>query len=166
MRPMSTTTDSDLMEKIVSLSKRRGFIFQSSEIYGGLANSWDYGPLGVELKNNIRQAWWNFFVKFRGDVVGIDGSIITHPKVWGASGHVESFEDIMLICSKCKEKIRADHFIQEKLKINVEGQSVEKINSIIKKNKLNYTIGTRFYHLMSSLDKGKAVKILTNIFKL
>jgi len=89
------------------------------------------------LKNNIKAEWWNYHVKQRDDVVGIDGSIITHPKVWEASGHVESFEDVMLTCSKCKERIRADNFIEEKLKVNVEGLDSEKIGKIINKNKLN-----------------------------
>jgi len=123
------------IEGMATFCKKKGFVYQSSEIYGGMAGFWDFGHLGVELKNNIKNEWWNYHVKQREDIVGIDGSIITHPKVWQASGHVENFEDIMLICAKCKEKIRADHFIEEKLKINVEGYSVDEINKIIKKNK-------------------------------
>jgi glycyl-tRNA synthetase len=83
----------DLMDKIVSLCKRRGFVFPSSEIYGGLANSYEYGPTGVELKKNIADAWWQFFVRSRPDMVGLDSSIILHPKVWEASGHVAGFAD-------------------------------------------------------------------------
>ncbi len=86
----------DLMEKIVSLCKRRGFIFPSSEIYGGLANTWDYGPFGVELKNNVKQAWWKANVYARDDVYGMDAAILMHPKVWEASGHVKSFANLML----------------------------------------------------------------------
>ncbi len=97
-----------LMEKIVSLCKRRGFIFQSSEIYGGINGFWDYGPAGAELKRNIKDAWWNDVVRSRTDVVGIDGTIITHPRVWEASGHVESFTDPMVDCKKCKGRWRAD----------------------------------------------------------
>lgn len=83
----------NLMEKIVSLCKRRGFIFQGSEIYGGMANSWDYGPYGAELKKNIADRWWKTFVQEREDIVGIDSAIITNPKVWEASGHVANFND-------------------------------------------------------------------------
>ncbi len=97
----------DLMDKIVSLSKRRGFVFQSSEIYGGLNGCWDYGPLGVELLNNIKQAWWRAMT-FRDDVEGIDASILMHPKVWEASGHVENFTDPMVDCKECKARFRAD----------------------------------------------------------
>jgi glycyl-tRNA synthetase len=116
--------------------KTKGFVYPSSEIYGGFSGFWDFGHLGVELKNNIKNEWWKFHVQNREDVAGIDGSIITHPAVWKASGHIDSFEDIVLTCSKCGEKVRADHFIQEKLKINAEGYSSEKINALIKKNKL------------------------------
>ncbi len=98
----------DLMEKIVSLCKRRGFIFPGSEIYGGLANSWDYGPLGVELKNNIKHAWWNRFVHRRDDMVGLDAALIMNPKVWEASGHLKEFSDPLVECKKCHERFRAD----------------------------------------------------------
>ena len=99
---------SDRMEKIVSLCKRRGFIFQSSEIYGGLNGVWDYGPLGVELKNNLKQYWWRVMVRERDDVVGIDGSILTHPAVLKASGHEDTFNDPMSTCRYCKRLLRAD----------------------------------------------------------
>ncbi len=95
------------MEKIVSLCKRRGFIFPGSEIYGGLANSWDYGPLGVELKNNIKQLWWKKFVHERDDVVGLDAALIMNPKVWEASGHLKEFSDPLVECKKCHERYRA-----------------------------------------------------------
>lgn len=96
------------MEKIVSLCKRRGFIYPGSEIYGGLANSWDYGPLGVELKNNIKQLWWKRFVQNRGDIAGIDAALIMNPKVWEASGHVATFSDPLVECKKCHERFRKD----------------------------------------------------------
>jgi len=96
------------MEKIVALCKRRGFIFQSSEIYGGINGFWDYGPAGAELKRNIKDAWWNDVVRSRTDVVGIDGTIITHPRVWEASGHTTAFTDPMVDCKKCKGRWRAD----------------------------------------------------------
>ncbi|MCR4306196.1 MAG: glycine--tRNA ligase, partial [Candidatus Daviesbacteria bacterium] len=101
--------DNNLMDKIVSLCKRRGFIFPGSEIYGGMANSWDYGPLGVELKNNIKQAWWKRFVHLREDIVGIDAALIMNPKVWEASGHVANFQDPLVECKKCHGRFRADH---------------------------------------------------------
>ncbi len=101
--------DKNLMDKIVALCKRRGFIFPGSEIYGGLANSWDYGPLGVELKNNIKQAWWKRFVHLRDDIVGIDASLIMNPKVWEASGHIANFQDPLVECKKCHSRFRADH---------------------------------------------------------
>ena len=96
------------MEEIVALAKRRGFIFQSSEIYGGLNGTWDYGPLGVELKRNIREAWWRDMVTLRDDVVGIETSILMHPDVWKASGHVANFTDLMVDCKTCKKRWRAD----------------------------------------------------------
>lgn len=106
-------TNNDLMEKIVSLCKRRGFVFPGSEIYGGLANSWDYGPLGVELKNNIKQLWWKRFVQSRNDIVGIDAALIMNPKVWQASGHVATFNDPMIECKKCHSRYRADQGVEK-----------------------------------------------------
>ena len=102
-------TENNLMDKIVSLAKRRGFVFPGSAIYGGLANSWDYGPLGTELKNNIRDWWWKRFVQQRGDMVGLDAAIIMNPEAWKASGHVEGFQDPLVECVKCKRRFRADH---------------------------------------------------------
>jgi glycyl-tRNA synthetase len=99
----------DLMSTIVSLAKRRGFIFQSSEIYGGLTSCWDYGPLGVELKRNVKEAWWKSMVTNRRDIVGLDASILMHPKVWEASGHLAGFTDPLVDCKSCKERFRADH---------------------------------------------------------
>ncbi len=104
----------DLMDKIVALCKRRGFVFPGSEIYGGLANSWDFGPVGVELKNNIKQAWWKKFVHQREDIVGIDASLIMNPKVWEASGHIANFSDPLVECKICHERFRADHESQIK----------------------------------------------------
>ncbi len=97
------------MEKLVSLAKRRGFVFQSSEIYGGINGFWDYGPVGVELRNNIKNFWWKRMVRLRDDVVGVDTSIICHPKTWEASGHVSCFSDPMVDCKVCKGRFRADH---------------------------------------------------------
>jgi glycyl-tRNA synthetase len=100
---------SDLMSTIVSLSKRRGFIFQSSEVYGGLNSCWDYGPLGVELKRNVKDAWWRSMVTNRRNIVGLDAAILMHPKVWEASGHLAGFTDPLVDCKSCKERFRADH---------------------------------------------------------
>ncbi|MBM3462371.1 MAG: glycine--tRNA ligase [Armatimonadetes bacterium] len=96
------------METIVSLCKRRGFIFPSSEIYGGIGSTWDYGPLGVLLKNNVKQAWWRSVVQMRDDMVGLDAAILMHPTVWRASGHVENFTDPLVDCKKCKQRFRLD----------------------------------------------------------
>jgi len=109
------------MDKIVSLCKRRGFIFPGSEIYGGMANSWDYGPLGVELKNNIKQAWWKRFVQERGDMVGLDAALVMNPKVWEASGHLKNFTDPLVECKKCHNRFRADH-IEGKTCPDCEGE--------------------------------------------
>jgi glycyl-tRNA synthetase len=98
----------DLMDKLVSLCKRRGFIFQSSEIYGGITSCWDYGPLGVEMKRNIKDSWWKSMTQYRDDIEGVDAAILMHPKVWETSGHVESFTDPMVDCKKCKQRFRAD----------------------------------------------------------
>ncbi len=97
------------MEKIISLAKRKGFVYQGSEIYGGLAGTWDYGPLGIELKNNIKQLWWRMFVQGRDDMFGVDAAILMNPEVWKASGHVDGFSDPLVECSKCKKRFRADH---------------------------------------------------------
>ncbi len=101
------------MEKIVALAKNRGFIFPGSEIYGGLANSWDYGPLGVELKNNVKQAWWKKFIKESSLNVGVDCAILMNPQVWVASGHVGGFSDPLMDCKDCKERFRADKLIED-----------------------------------------------------
>src|ERR1700675_8636 len=98
----------DVMEKLVSLAKRRGFIFQSSEIYGGTGSVWDYGPLGVELKRNLKDRWWNAMVRSRNDIEGIDAAILMHPRVWEASGHVAGFVDPLVDSKKCKTRFRAD----------------------------------------------------------
>ena len=98
----------NVMEKLVSLAKRRGFVFQSSEIYGGLGSVWDYGPLGVELKKNIKERWWRSMVQEREDIEGLDAAILMHPKVWEASGHVAGFTDPLVDCKQCKNRFRAD----------------------------------------------------------
>src|SRR3954468_3958468 len=99
----------DRMDTIVSLAKRRGLVFPSSEIYGGLRASWDYGPLGVELKNNVKRQWWKYMVQGRDDVVGLDSCVILAREVWQASGHVETFSDPLTECQSCHKRFRADH---------------------------------------------------------
>ena len=106
--PKEDLKNNGLMEKIVSLAKRRGFVFPGSEIYGGLASTYDYGPLGVELKNNIKREWWNYFIHQRDDMVGLDGGILLSPKVWEASGHVKNFKDPLVECKKCHHRFRPD----------------------------------------------------------
>jgi glycyl-tRNA synthetase len=110
---MTDKHDAQRMEKIVSLCKRRGFVFQSSEIYGGLNGAWDYGPLGVELKRNLKNYWWHVTVHERDDVVGMDGAILTHPEVLKASGHVAGFSDPMIDCRTCKAHLRFDQLIEK-----------------------------------------------------
>ena len=102
------------MDKIVSLCRRRGFVFQSSEIYGGLASCWDFGPLGVELKRNIKDAWWKDMVQSRDDMVGIETSILMHPQVWVASGHIKNFHDPLVECKACQKRWRADELTEQK----------------------------------------------------
>jgi glycyl-tRNA synthetase len=97
-----------LFDKVTSLAKRRGFVFPSSEIYGGAGSTWDFGPLGVELKNNVKRAWWRAMVQLRDDVVGLDAAILMHPRVWEASGHVENFIDPLVDCRNCKHRFRVD----------------------------------------------------------
>ncbi len=118
-----STPSQQLLEKIVSLAKRRGFIFQSSEIYGGLNGCWDYGPLGVEMLRNLKDAWWRAMTQ-RGDIEGLDASILMHPKVWEASGHVQNFSDPMVDCRECKSRYRVDHLFAE--------MSEKKLKSITK----------------------------------
>lgn len=128
--------EKDLTEKIVSLAKRRGFIFPGSEIYGGLANSWDYGPLGVELKNNIKNLWWDTFVHRRDDMVGIDAALIMNPKVWEASGHVQNFNDPLIECKKCHARYREDDLREGKC-LNCGGKeftNTKQFNTMFKTN--------------------------------
>src|SRR5476651_324084 len=111
------------MENIVALAKRRGFIFQSSEIYGGFNGFFDYGPLGAELKKNIRDCWWNDLVRRRDDVVGLESSIIMHPKVWEASGHVAGFTDPLVDCKVSKQRYRADQLFFARVDVDPTGQN-------------------------------------------
>ena len=129
---MSEVKTAGKMEKLVSLCKRRGFIFQSSEIYGGLNGFWDYGPLGVELKRNVKDAWWHDVVQAPRtgidgnllEIVGLDSSIIMNPKVWVASGHVGGFSDPMVDCKETKHRYRADHLLCGEITAMQKGQEL------------------------------------------
>jgi glycyl-tRNA synthetase len=120
-----------VMENIVSLAKRRGFVYPGSELYGGLANTYDYGPVGTELLRNIRNLWWKRFVQDREDVVGIDASLISHHKIWEASGHTANFADALLDCKKCKSRFRVDHLIEDWLEKHAEKVGTPHLKSIM-----------------------------------
>jgi glycyl-tRNA synthetase len=122
------------MDKIVAFCKRRGFVYQSSEIYGGLRSSYDYGPLGVEMKRNIKEEWWRHMVHMREDVVGLDSAIIMHPKVWEASGHTLTFNDMLVESRTSKRRYRADHLIEDATGIDAEGLSPEQLTKIIQED--------------------------------
>jgi glycyl-tRNA synthetase len=122
------------MDKIVAFCKRRGFVYQSSEIYGGLRSSYDYGPLGVEMKRNIKEEWWRRMVHMREDMVGLDSAIIMHPKVWEASGHTATFNDMLVESRTSKRRYRADHLIENATGIDAEGMSPEELTRIIEED--------------------------------
>jgi len=130
--------DKDLLEKVVALCKRRGFIFPGSEIYGGLANTYDFGPLGAEFKRNLTNYWWQNFVSRRDDMLGLDSSILMSPKVWEASGHTASFTNVLIDCTTCKLRTRADHLIEDALPDlkDVEGLPLLELDKIIEDNKI------------------------------
>lgn len=121
---------------IMSYCKRRGLVFPSSEIYGGLAGFYDYGPVGVEIVNNIKNEWWKSIVRDNENVVGISGTIIGNPKIWEASGHVSNFVDFLVECKKCRQKFRADHLIEDVLGIPTEGMKPKELNDIIRQNSI------------------------------
>ena len=124
------------MEKIVALCKGRGFIYPGSEIYGGLANTWDYGPLGVELKNNVKKAWWKKFIQESKYNVGLDSALLMNPQVWVASGHVGGFSDPLMDCRSCKTRHRADHLIEDQTSVNPSGWSNEDMLNFIKEKNI------------------------------
>lgn len=152
----------DQLKPIVSLCKRRGFIYPGSEIYGGFANTYSYGPYGAELKKNIKDLWWKFFVQSRPDMVGIDGPILLHPLAWQASGHVEGFNDALVDCKDCKGRFRVDKLIEEQTKLDVEGLPLEKLNLFLKEHKIvcpnckksNFT-EVRHFNLMFKTEMSK-----------
>jgi len=145
------------IDEMAVFCKRKGFVYPSAEIYGGLSGFFDFGSIGAELKNNIKNELWKF--TRRDDIIGLDGSVITHDNVWKASGHVESFEDFILECKKCRNKVRADLFIEDTLKINIQGMKKEEINNLIKKNNIKCKCSGDFseakpFNLMFSTEIG------------
>ena len=151
----------DLMDRIVSLAKRRGFIWQGSEVYGGMRGTWDYGPLGLALKRKIMNEWWNFFVENREDMFGIDAAIIMNPKVWKASGHAATFADPLVEDLKTGERYRADHLLKD-AGIEAEGLSNEKITEIIRERGLKSPKGNdlsdvRSFNMMFQTNVGAVV---------
>ena len=120
------------LDQVVNLCKRRGFVFPGSEIYGGLANTWDYGPYGVELKNNLKQFWWKYWVTKRSDIVGLDSAILMNPKVWEASGHIGNFTDPLVDCKACKKRFRGDKLLEDSGITGVEGISLQQITAKLK----------------------------------
>ncbi len=149
-----------LFDDVVIFCKRKGIIFPTAEIYGGLQGFYDYGPLGVELKNNLKNLLWNDFVRSKEFIVGMDGSIITNPKVWEASEHVDKFVDLLSKCDKCKNSVRIDTLIQEKLGIDVEGLPVDKVKKLLTENEIKCPFcGSRLvdvqeFHLMFETNIG------------
>lgn len=127
------------IEEIATFCKRKSLVYPSSEIYGGIGGFFDYGPAGVELFTNIKQSFWNYFVHRQDNMVGIEATIISHPKTWVASGHVTSFGDLVLSCTKCGTNYRADHFIEDNLKINADGLKAPAINELVKEHNLKCT---------------------------
>ena len=126
----------DSLKPIVALCKRRGFIYPGSEIYGGFANTYSFGPYGVELKKNIKDLWWKTFVHGRRDMVGLDGPILLHPKTWAASGHVEGFNDALIDCKACKGRFRCDHLIEGALQKDADGMSLQQMTDLVVKHKI------------------------------
>jgi glycyl-tRNA synthetase len=131
------------IKEMSTFCKKKGFVFQNSEIYGGLSGFFDYGPLGVELKNNIKENWWNCFVRKEENIFGIDGSILSHQNIWKASGHIENFEDILVEDKVTKERFRADHLVEEKLNIQVAGLNAKELGKLIKENKITSPKGNK-----------------------
>jgi glycyl-tRNA synthetase len=123
----------NFLKDVVALCKRRGFVYPGSEIYGGFANTYSYGPYGAQMKKNIKDLWWKKFVEQKPDMVGLDGPILLHPKIWEASGHVDSFSDALVDCKACKKRFRVDHLIESATGLDVEGKTLDEMQVIIEK---------------------------------
>ncbi|MBQ7040361.1 MAG: glycine--tRNA ligase, partial [Clostridia bacterium] len=149
------------MEKVVALCKGRGFVYPGSEIYGGLSNTWDYGPLGVEFKNNVKKAWWRKFIQESPYNVGLDAAILMSPQTWVASGHVGGFSDPLMDCKECKARFRADKLIEDAAGISADGWTDEQMEKYIEDNNIacpecgkhNFT-GIRKFNLMFKTFQG------------
>lgn len=164
------------MEEIVNFAKTRGFVFPGSEIYGGLANTWDYGPLGIELKNNVKQQWWKKFIQESPYNVGIDASILMNPKVWEASGHLENFNDPMIDCKACKARLRADKLIEEYMhktddSFVADGMEFDEMSKLIDDEGINCPVcgahdftEIRQFNLMFKTSQGVTEDSSTDIF--
>src|SRR3990167_8892242 len=126
----------DSLKPIVALCKRRGFVYPGSELYGGFANTYSFGPYGAQLKKNIKDLWWKTFVQKRQDMVGLDGPILLHPKTWAASGHLEGFNDAMIDCKACKSRYRADHLIEGALKMDGDNLSLQEMTDLVHSKKV------------------------------
>jgi len=159
------------LEELASLCKRRGFVFAGSEMYGGLANTFDFGPLGVELRHNIKQAWWQRFVRERSDIVGLDGGILMSPRVWEASGHVDEFNDPMVDCRECRSRYRADTLIEDVLGRPADGLSEAAMSALIQDTpvacpncgKVNWT-PVRAFNMMFRTQIGVVDETATMIY--
>ncbi len=150
----------NIMEEIVSLAKRRGFLFQGSEIYGGLAGTWDYGPIGVILKNNVKKMWWNQFVQKRANIFGLDAAILMNGKVWEASGHVGGFNDPLVEDLKTGKRYRADHLLEDQ-KIDIAGKSLKEMDELIQGQKIKSPEGNdlgpvRQFNMMFKTEIGSS----------
>ncbi|MDE3045182.1 MAG: glycine--tRNA ligase [Verrucomicrobiota bacterium] len=126
----------DSLKHVVALAKRRGFIYGGSDLYGGFANTYSFGPYGAELKKNVKDLWWKTFVQERRDMVGLDGPILLHPKAWKASGHLDGFNDALIDCKACKGRFRCDHLIEEALEQSAEGLTVEQMTELVQSRKI------------------------------
>jgi glycyl-tRNA synthetase len=152
----------DSLKPIVALCKRRGFIYPGSELYGGFANTYSFGPYGAELKKNVKDLWWKTFIHSRRDMVGLDGPILLHPKAWEASGHLEGFNDALIDCKACKSRFRCDHLIEEALQQSAEGLTVQEMTQLVQKHKVkcpkcgaqDFT-DARFFNLMFQTHMSK-----------
>ena len=152
------------MDKMMSLSKRRGFMFQSSEIYGGLGSTWDYGPLGVELKRNVKEAWWRSVITGRDDMVGLDAAILMHPQTWVASGHVENFSDPLVECKDCNSRFRQDHLLEA---AGIDPESPEAVAALqeLKCSNCNGELGEpRRFNLMFKTFMGPVEDTANEVF--
>lgn len=157
-----TTLPQDSLKSIVALAKRRGFIYPGSEIYGGFANTYSFGPYGAELKKNVKDLWWKTFVHERRDMVGLDGPILLHPKAWMASGHLDNFNDAMIDCKACKSRFRCDHLIEDSLHQSADGMTLDQMTKTVREHKIkcpkcgakDFT-DARFFNLMFSTHMSK-----------